>query len=228
MFRYKEYPNRLNLGCGFDIREGYLNVDLHKTHCPDLVADISNLHMLPAGYYSEILANDILEHLPRAKTLNTLKEWNRVLKKNGKLCLQTLDVLGLMQLLQESKTSEKTDELLRCLYGTQCYPGDYHTAGFTKDFLEYLLTAAGFKVKKITHRDTWLICVIAQKKLHQEADPIFSCADDKAFLEALYNKLLRREPDKDGFSYWLGILESGIARESVFEAFAKSDECNHR
>jgi hypothetical protein len=33
-------PRKLNLGCGWDKRDGYLNVDLHGSHDPDLVADV--------------------------------------------------------------------------------------------------------------------------------------------------------------------------------------------
>ncbi len=57
-------PDRLNLGCGWDLREGYLNVDVHDFHKPDLVADVTKLDMLPSGRYREIIAQDVLEHLP--------------------------------------------------------------------------------------------------------------------------------------------------------------------
>src|SRR4051794_7895478 len=69
------FPRRLNLGCGFDIREGYLNVDVNDFHKPDLVCDITNLRDLPANYFDEVLAQDVLEHIPRLKTQDTLAEW---------------------------------------------------------------------------------------------------------------------------------------------------------
>ena len=38
---------RVNLGCGYDKRPGYLNVDLHGFHDPDLVGDVRSLPELP-------------------------------------------------------------------------------------------------------------------------------------------------------------------------------------
>ena len=60
------HPARLNLGCGYDRREGFLNVDLHAFHDPDLVGDVRSLPALPSGRYTEIVAQDVLEHLERA------------------------------------------------------------------------------------------------------------------------------------------------------------------
>lgn len=224
MFDHRKSPTRLNLGCGFDLREGYVNVDLHENHQPDLVADVANLHMLPDSYYSEIVAQDILEHLPRAKTQTALQEWNRVLRIGGTLHLQTLDVLGLAKLIKKSKSQKSLDTLLQCLYGTQRYPGDFHTAGFTKDFLCTLLLKCGFSKFKISLRDEWLLCIEAQKKFHISPDPLLMLDDNKDFLIGLYKNILNREPDEGGLSHWMSMLEAGIAREAVWEAFQEAAE----
>src|SRR6478672_11115968 len=68
VFDPNAHPRRLNLGCGFDYREGFLNIDLNDFHKPDLVADVRNLHSLPSDFYEELVANDVLEHLERAET----------------------------------------------------------------------------------------------------------------------------------------------------------------
>jgi predicted SAM-dependent methyltransferase len=60
---------KLNLGCGFDHRAGYLNVDMHPFTNPDLVADVLDLSMLPAATYDEIIAQDVLEHFRWCDTL---------------------------------------------------------------------------------------------------------------------------------------------------------------
>jgi Methyltransferase domain len=78
-------PRRLNLGCGWDHREGYLNVDCYERHQPDLIADISNLPMLPSGYFEEVLAKDVLEHFERTRTDTILAEWARLLSPDGHL-----------------------------------------------------------------------------------------------------------------------------------------------
>lgn len=84
-FEPARFARKLNLGCGFDLREGYLNVDMNVWHKPDLLADVRKLGFLPAQYYEEILAQDVLEHLPRTETLRVLAHWNRPLKMGGKL-----------------------------------------------------------------------------------------------------------------------------------------------
>jgi hypothetical protein len=71
-FDYRKYPNNLNLGCGFDKRPGYTNVDMNSFHSPDLVCDVLDLSVLPKNYYVEIVAQDILEHLPRNLTKSAL------------------------------------------------------------------------------------------------------------------------------------------------------------
>ncbi|RYF60885.1 MAG: hypothetical protein EOO27_04180 [Comamonadaceae bacterium] len=64
----------MNLGCGFDIRTGYLNVDMHDRQGPDLVADVTSLGMLPSEGFTEIVAQDVLEHVERHKVHVALSE----------------------------------------------------------------------------------------------------------------------------------------------------------
>ena len=133
-FDYSKYPQRLNLGCGFDIKLGYLNVDLNSCHNPDLVADIRCLKMLPSGFYEEIIAQDCLEHLPRTETQLTIKEWGRLLKIGGILQLRTTSLMDLLELfkVESYQTVELQEKLVQCLFGTQAYDGDWHFTGFTK------------------------------------------------------------------------------------------------
>src|SRR6516225_5520478 len=90
---------KLNLGCGWDLREGYINVDFQPFHNPDLVADVRDLSSLPSGWFEEIVAQDVLEHLPRLDTLRTLAEWNRLLCLGGFLHLRMPNIIGLAELL---------------------------------------------------------------------------------------------------------------------------------
>lgn len=66
----------INLGSGKDFRHDYLNIDSNPLWHPDLVADIScglsgavrterhGSFIITPGTYQEILANDVLEHIP--------------------------------------------------------------------------------------------------------------------------------------------------------------------
>ena len=49
---------------------------------PDLVADVRSLPLLPDGFYEEVLAQDILEHLTREDAPVALREWRRVMNRD--------------------------------------------------------------------------------------------------------------------------------------------------
>lgn len=67
---------KLNLGSGKDWRKDYLNADIQDSKNPDWVVDISKIHWnevidtrlgtfkIEKGMFSEIIANDVLEHIP--------------------------------------------------------------------------------------------------------------------------------------------------------------------
>ncbi|WP_341527582.1 methyltransferase domain-containing protein [Nostoc sp. UHCC 0302] len=164
-FNYLQHPRKLNLGCGFDIRAGYLNIDFQDFHNPDIVADIKKLDMLPSDFYEEIIAQDCLEHFPRADTEPALAEWSRLLKSGGILKLRVPNLIGLLELfLWESKqTVEEQKLLVQCMYGTQAYDGDWHLTGFTQILLEHYLEKARFTNIKFESKDHWLFEVTCEK-----------------------------------------------------------------
>lgn len=159
-------PRKLNLGCGFDIRDGYLNVDVNDFHKPDLVCDITNLLKLPSEYFDEVVAQDVLEHIPRAKTEAPLAERQRVTAPGGQLRLRVPNLLGLFNLFTQSDRQSREAQriLVQCAYGTQAYEGDFHLTGFTPRLLVGQLVAAGFTNIKIATKDEWLMDVTAFKK----------------------------------------------------------------
>jgi SAM-dependent methyltransferase len=79
---------RLNLGCGTDIRPGWVNLDSSPT-IPgvDVVHDLDQ-HWLPFRdeSFSSILARDVLEHV--ANPVDTLRELHRVLEAGGRLTVR--------------------------------------------------------------------------------------------------------------------------------------------
>jgi ubiquinone/menaquinone biosynthesis C-methylase UbiE len=75
---------KLNLGCGTDIKKGWINLDSADLPGVDVVHDI-NILPLPFGEnsFDEILCQDILEHTENYIPL--LKELHRVLTPGGVL-----------------------------------------------------------------------------------------------------------------------------------------------
>jgi len=74
---------KLNLGCGTDIRYGFINLDIAPINGVDVVHNIEG-NPLPFenDTFDEVLCQDILEHL---EYIPVLKEIHRILKKGGKL-----------------------------------------------------------------------------------------------------------------------------------------------
>jgi FkbM family methyltransferase len=173
-FDYSIYPNRLNLGCGWDTRDGYLNVDMYdyggKT---DLIADIRDLDMLPSSYYEEIIAQDCLEHMPRCDTEPALKEWSRLLKPGGIIRVRTTSIIDLLELFksEQYQSASGQKQLVHCLFGSQACDGDWHFTGFTEVLLGHYLEQVGFSNMEFRVLEDWLLDVSAVKIISQH-DPV--------------------------------------------------------
>ena len=83
---------KLNLGCGTDIRPGYINVDVISSRGVDMVCDITKKLPFDDNSCDEIIAQDVLEHLTREQLIFTLSEISRVLNINGKLFVRIPNV----------------------------------------------------------------------------------------------------------------------------------------
>ncbi len=79
---------RLNLGCGIDKKEGYINVDSSKTVKPDKVW---NLEKTPLPFKSnsvdEILAYHVLEHVNNF--IKLMHDFNRICKDGAVIKIKT-------------------------------------------------------------------------------------------------------------------------------------------
>lgn len=88
-------PRKLQLGSGKDYRQGYLNIDTNPAVGPDILLDLSARIEFPLvfqtatygevslneGMLDEIIANDVLQHLPELTTL--MENCLRLLKVGG-------------------------------------------------------------------------------------------------------------------------------------------------
>ena len=69
----------MNIGCGQDYREGWVNLDLHEA---DIIADANKPLPFPNNHFEEVLANSIIEHLDIG-FFEFVTEVKRILKPNG-------------------------------------------------------------------------------------------------------------------------------------------------
>lgn len=72
---------KLNLGCGSDIKEGWVNLDISELDGVDIVHDINNLPLpFEDEQFDYILCQDILEHI---EYIPLLQDLHRIMKKGG-------------------------------------------------------------------------------------------------------------------------------------------------
>ncbi len=217
---------KLNVGCGFDIKPGYVNIDLQAFHKPDIVADIIDLPMIPSNWAEELLASDVLEHIGRRQTSTALFEWNRVLQPDGLLRLRTMSLPGLIGRVHKDWFGDiRTHmQLINDAFSTQLYEGDYHTTAFTEKLMRFYIWACGFTMVDLGLLDEWLFVVEARKVVDYSFDALIASASDEAFVAGLYREVLMREPDHEGLSGKLDLLRSGVTRRTILRGFLASDE----
>lgn len=132
---------KLNLGCGPDIREGWLNADIRRVKNVDVVHDARSLPY-PDESMDYILASDLIEHFPKKETESLLQEWKRVLKKGGGLEIRTPDLNYLAQ-----EYIKRKDGVFASyhLFGAQDYPYNFHYVVFDIKSLTALCEHMGFQ-----------------------------------------------------------------------------------
>lgn len=201
---------RLNFGCGYDKRDGYVNVDSDPACEPDVLLVDNDLSPLLGEPFDEVLALDVLEHIPRVQTLGVLLDWAELLADGGRLIVKTSSIEGVARQLAANPSFREQYGWTLCLFGSQAHPGDFHLTGFTETTLRVHLLAAGFDVERIWLADKWLLHAEAVKSMSWSA-PATELADlnDEAFVRAVYPVALDREADGDGLAFLLGELASG-------------------
>jgi len=141
---------RLNLGCGLDVRDGFINIDLYSDDPRVVGMDIRNLK-LPDNIADQIIASDILEHFPHRETRSILKEWARVLKPGGNIIIRCPNLR--LQLQAYMRGDWNADIASYMIFGGQTNPGDYHFVAFDHDTISAHLQATGFEVDSIRDED---------------------------------------------------------------------------
>ena len=131
---------KLHLGCGKNYMKDYINIDI-ISNIADIKIDINDLSLYETESVDEIYASHVLEHFKLIQLPVLLKEWNRVLKKNGLLRIAVPDFDSCVKYYTETN---KLDDILGLLYGGQKNEYDLHYVIYNFDILSKLLNGFGF------------------------------------------------------------------------------------
>lgn len=136
---------KLNLGCGYNRLEGWLNLDASRASAADRLMPAHDLDF-PAASVSEVRATQLAEHLGFFKTKYFLSECWRVLEPGGQLLLETPHIEKTFEIFLAGDHAVK-ESALGWIYGSET-PGMGHVYCFPAPLLEELLTEAGFAAER--------------------------------------------------------------------------------
>jgi predicted SAM-dependent methyltransferase len=162
---------KLNLGSGAHLKKGFINVDKFMTEeqirgkkgvfknsivekgAKFVQSDIIKMPF-PDNYADYVEMNQVIEHFPIRATVTYMKEVYRVMKKGAKLNITCPSFSGVAASWLEMIANPPFNpieyiDIAEVIYGNQMGDGESHKCPFTPEFVNYILTAAGFKQGKI-------------------------------------------------------------------------------
>ena len=150
-YQNMEKSIKINLGCGYDYRNGYINVDNQKMFPDakvDVISDIKEFDV-EDGTVKEILLSHVVMYFRPEELHPLLLKLHGWLKEGGRLVIETIDLKKVMQTaLNESNPITVHNYGLVNIFGTeQTGP---HKWGWMPDRLAIALYKAGFNL--LQHR----------------------------------------------------------------------------
>ena len=144
----EEEKIKINLGCGNDIKPGYINIDRYNnTGRVDMKCDIGDLPF-DDKTVDEIFTSHVFEHIGIMDMYGVLTEWRRVLKDNGCLVLYLPDLEHEVNIWVNAPDDKKWLDVHR-IFGSQTHPGNTHFCGFNTGSLKSFLEGFNFQVEDI-------------------------------------------------------------------------------
>lgn len=153
---------KLNLGSGDSKLEDFISVDLYD-ETADVIADICELPFENESV-DEIVAYQVIEHIPYQKSKQMFQEMYRVLRRGGFAIVETPDIdIVCMSILEDGLQ----DKWIHSLVGEYYRPWDkerysdwenvaaaIHRNPWNYERLEWFCLPLGFKVERLKWEDS--------------------------------------------------------------------------
>lgn len=144
---------KVNLGCGSDLRPGWLNVDSRQLF-PDgsefLCCDLMELDdKIGDDSVEEMMAQDVLEHVSWRVVDALLVILARKLRPGGILFVQAPNLDRIAKAYLEGTLSHYAAQ--RYIFGDQGYPENTHMNIWSSDEIVRRLEMVGLKIERVAH-----------------------------------------------------------------------------
>lgn len=201
--------NKINLGCGLDYKQDWVNVDADKSLKADMHFDLRKKFPLEDSSFNYVLAQDVIEHFSKEDGKSFLDECWRILKPGGKIETR---IPNIFQIFRQFKKDPEV--LIKFIHGDTSQDSDLgaHKYAYTTETLGKTLSLAGFRVEKISKETTNIVCIAKKiKKDSKKLNILISLQDSgglggtETFFLALA-KSLRRKKTNVSFTSWNGSL----------------------
>lgn len=136
---------RLNLGCGGDVKEGFVNIDLYSGVAGTVKMDIEHLPF-QALSVDEIVAIDVIEHISHRTVKSVLGHWCSLLKPGGTITIRTPDCEKQASLLLDGTWDPEIFSFM--VYGGQDSPGNFHKCAFSMQSISDDLKRSGMSITR--------------------------------------------------------------------------------
>ena len=142
---------KINLGCGTDLRPGWINVDIRGDVGADVVWDITSGLPFANNRAETVVAQDVLEHLTTQQQQRVLAEIWRVLRRGGKLSVRLPNIGAII-----SRFAADAETRNLFLYGDTSQSGAWgaHKSGHTLKSFATLARMVGLRLVRADEVDS--------------------------------------------------------------------------
>ena len=155
----------LNLGCGTDIIDNWINIDINPQDKRVNKYDISRIgDHFKADSVDNIKLAHVLEHFTYEEGATLIRQCHTILKSGGNIYIEMPNLRKICAYIIDSGIGNR-EFYLKQLFGNQSTVWEYHKSGYDYEMLAHLVTSIGFKqienVKMIQGREhcTGIQCI---------------------------------------------------------------------